>query len=107
MVGLWEPTVATSTPKAGSHVKSPLAIRNDRALMGLGGGPSVPPSGKLVAADRVGPGPEINGAKTSQAVITSVHGGLLVDCVAQGKPEKAELDYGFENFIKTCMHYGK
>ena len=87
--------------------ETPLAISNDRALMGGGGGPNVPPGGKLAAAYRVGPGPEINGTQTQQIVITSVHGGLLVDCIAQMKPDKAERDYSFDNFIKGCPHLGK
>jgi hypothetical protein len=87
--------------------ETPLAISNDRALTGGGGGPNVPPGGKLAAAYRVGPGPEVNGIQTQQMVITSVQGGLLVDCIAQTKPEKAERDYSFENFIKACPHGGK
>lgn len=86
--------------------ETPLAIQNDRGLMGLIPILGVPPGAKPVGAARAGPGPEIDGNPTAQSVLTSVRGGLLVDCIVQVKQDKAEMDYGFANFQKACMVLG-
>jgi len=82
--------------------ETPLAIQNDRSLMGAG--PSDAPAGsKLVSAMRLGPGPEIDGNATSQYVMTSVVGGLLKDCISQTKRDKGEFDDANAKFTHACM----
>ncbi|HEY1711072.1 MAG TPA: hypothetical protein VGG10_22595 [Rhizomicrobium sp.] len=83
--------------------ETPLAIQNDRGLMGVAPVGNVPAGSKPVAAMRGGPGPTIDGTATAQLVITSVMGGLMVDCISQTKQDKDEQDYGFSNFVKACM----
>ena len=60
--------------------ETPLAIRNDEALMG-GAPTGGPPGAKMMGTFRVGPGPRINRQATRQEVQTVVRRGLLVDCV--------------------------
>jgi hypothetical protein len=86
--------------------ETPLAIQNDRGLMGVTPMEGLPPGARPVGAQRMGPGPEIDGNPTMQSVLTSVHGGLFVDCIVQVKRDKAEMDYGFANFEKACMALG-
>jgi len=82
--------------------ETPLAITNDRTLMGLIPAQGVPPGGKLVEAFRGGPGPVIDGTQTAQFVITMRVGNLMIDCISQTGEDKAERDFGFENFLKGC-----
>jgi hypothetical protein len=82
---------------------TPLAIQNDRMLMGTVPATGVPAGGKLLSSFRVGPGPQIDGVETAQVVITSLENGLLRDCISQTGRDKAERDFGFENFLKACM----
>ena len=74
--------------------ETPLAIRNDQMLME----PS-PGSPKIVIGLRSGPGPERNGVRTSQSVLTKARGGLLIDCVEiQPADDQTKLD-----FASACM----
>jgi hypothetical protein len=82
--------------------ETPLAIQNDRSLMGVTPAQGVPPTGKLISSFRVGPGPVIDGTPTAQVVITSAINGLLVDCISQTAQDKAERDFGFSNFVQGC-----
>jgi len=58
--------------------ETPLAIQNDQMLM-------EPPSGgrQIASAIRSGPGPEKNGSKTQQFVLTIARNGLLIDCIGR------------------------
>lgn len=79
-------------PGAG---ETPLAAQNDKMLM-------EPSSGrKIVAGQRVGPGPDKNGAPTQQFVITVARKGLLIDCVSR----QLKSDQGDDamNFALDCM----
>lgn len=82
---------------------TPLAIQNDRGLMGL-----VPSQAgtKPVATYRVGPGPQIDGAETVQVVMTFALKGLLIDCISQTKRDSAEVQGGFGTFITPCLSSG-
>jgi hypothetical protein len=82
--------------------ETPLAIQNDRGLMGLVPMSGGPPGAKPVEAFRSGPGPIVDGTQLGQFVITSVHKGLLSDCISQTTPDQAERDFGFDNFVKSC-----
>jgi hypothetical protein len=82
--------------------ETPLAIQNDRTLMGVIPAQGVPPGGRLVEAFRAGPGPAIDGTPTAQVVITSVVNGAMVDCISQTAQDKAERDFGFSNFLQGC-----
>jgi hypothetical protein len=82
--------------------ETPLAIQNDRVLMGVAPMANAPPGAKVLSAHRVGPGPEINGEETTQVVLTSARSGLLVDCISLTKRDKAEIEYGFKNFDDIC-----
>lgn len=84
---------------------TPLAIQNDRGLMGLVPIQGLPPGARPLGAERMGPGPTIDGSSTVQSVLTSAHNGLLVDYISQTKQDKAEMQYGFENFLKACMAF--
>lgn len=85
--------------------ETPLAIQNDRNLMS--DHPSGLPEGaKLMGAQRMGPGPRIDGNDTTQTVLTSVHKGLLVDCISQTRRDGAEANAGFEGFLSKCMSDG-
>jgi len=74
--------------------ETPLAIQNDRMLI-------EPPPGspQVVAGQRVGPGPEKNGAPTQQFVITLARKGLLVDCISR----QLKTDDGKVDFVIACM----
>jgi hypothetical protein len=82
--------------------ETPLAIQNDRTLMGMAPAQGAPAGGKLVAAFRGGPGPVIDGARTAQFVLTSTVKGLMVDCISQTGEDKAERDFGSDNFLHAC-----
>jgi hypothetical protein len=82
--------------------ETPLAIQNDRGLMGL-----VPMGGasagtRPVAAYRAGPGPVIDGTETSQFVLTSVRKGLMMDCIAQNRRDQAEGEFALNHFLTDC-----
>jgi hypothetical protein len=85
--------------------ETPLAIQNDRVLMGKA--PTGAPAGAVIKfAERMGPGPEIDGQQTSQAVITSLRGGLLVDCISLTKRDKDEAMAALKNFGHVCAFPG-
>ncbi|MDZ4867732.1 MAG: hypothetical protein SGI91_10445 [Alphaproteobacteria bacterium] len=71
---------------------TPLAVQNDKMLM-------EPQSGrKIVAGQRVGPGPDKNGAPTQQFVLTIARKGLLVDCITRqlkSDQGKDAMDFAF------------
>ena len=83
--------------------ETPMAIQNDRGLMGLVPIQGMPAGGKPVGAFRGGPGPIIDGTETAQLVMTDVKNGLMVDCISQTGRDQAERDFGFNNFLKGCM----
>lgn len=60
--------------------ETPLAIKNDYSLTHPedAGTP-----GKLVETFRGGPGPVVDGAPTFQFVLTALHKGYLIDCIAR------------------------
>jgi hypothetical protein len=73
-----------------------LAIQNDIMLI-------EPPPGSpnVVAGQRVGPGPEKNGAPTQQFVITVAHNGILIDCVSRRlKSDQGDIA---TDFALACM----
>ena len=76
--------------------ETPLAIENDRMLI-------EPPPGtpKIVAGQRVGPGPAKNGVPTQQIVITMARTGLLIDCI--GRQLKSDHGNGTMDFTLACM----
>ena len=82
--------------------ETPLAIQNDRGLMGMIPVQGVPAGGRPVAAYRGGPGPVIDGVQTTQFVLTSVSNGLMVDCITQSGVDAAERDFALNNFLKGC-----
>jgi hypothetical protein len=83
--------------------ETPLAIQNDRGLMGAAPLANAPPGAKPVMVYRVGPGPTVNGNATSQVVLTFVNGGLLVDCISLTKRDGSENMYGMTNFSTPCL----
>jgi hypothetical protein len=70
--------------------------------MGLEPMAGAPAGAKTVAAQRMGPGPMVDGNATTQSVVTALRNGVLVDCISQTKRDKAEFDYAFNNFEKVC-----
>ncbi|HJW40420.1 MAG TPA: hypothetical protein VJ476_04225 [Rhizomicrobium sp.] len=81
---------------------TPLAVQNDRSLMGLTPMAGAPAGSRMVAADRVGPGPAINGAPSRQTVITTLRNGLLVDCIVQDAHMNG-MQNGLDPLLKACF----
>jgi hypothetical protein len=77
---------------------TPLAIQNDRALMGL---IPAPPGQTMEAAFRAGPGPQLDGATSRQTVITKLRNGLLIDCIIQEAHPSGPN--GLDPLLKVCL----
>jgi hypothetical protein len=86
---------------------TPLAVQNDRVLMGLVPMAGAPPGANIVAAHREGPGPMIDGNATSQSVVTNLRNGLLVDCISQTKRDSTAALSAFNDFEKACAFSGQ
>jgi hypothetical protein len=86
---------------------TPLAIHNDRVLMGLEPIAGAPPGARIESGARGGPGPSIDGSASYQYVVTNLRNGFLVDCISQTKQDSGEIDYGFKNFEKACALSGQ
>jgi hypothetical protein len=86
--------------------ETPLAIQNDRLLMGRIQYSDVPAGYTPKFGERMGPGPEIEGQRTSQTVITIMQGGLLVDCITLTKIDKDEAMNALQNFGHVCAFPG-
>jgi len=84
---------------------TPLAIQSDRVLMGKAAG-DAPPGYTAKFAERMGPGPEMDGQRTSQSVITFLRGGFLVDCISLTKIDKDEAMNALQNFGHVCAFPG-
>lgn len=76
--------------------ETPLAAQNDRMLM-----EPPPGSNKVVAGQRVGPGPDRNGAPTQQFVLTVARNGLLIDCL--GRQLRSESGMAAFDFAMACV----
>ena len=86
---------------------TPLAIQNDRELMGLVPMAGAPAGAKIVAGQRMGPGPVIDGTPTSQSVVTNLRNELLVDCISQTKRDTGTVLGAFKDFVSACAFSGK
>jgi hypothetical protein len=87
--------------------ETPLAIQNDRSLMGLVPMTGAPPGAKPLGAQRIGPGPMIDGNETRQSVVTTVRGGLLMDCISLTRTDLGEMQDAFKNFETACSFPGQ
>ena len=84
--------------------ETPLAIKNDRVLMGDEGATGLPTGAKLMAAARAGPGPQIEGEPTIRNVYTFAQHGLLIDCAAWEKKSVYAPKDAMLSFSLACMH---